>query len=242
MEVAYLGTHYSGFQVQQNANTIQAEIERALKIFYKNNFELTGSSRTDAGVHALQNFFHFDCDIVVQRARLYNLNALLSQDIVIKNIFEVQPGAHCRFDALSRTYNYYIHRSKNPFLVGTSYYYPFTLNTVLLQQYATIISKHKNFAAFSKHNTQVNHFLCNVEHSCWVIKNDVWKYEIKADRFLRGMIKGLVGTMLRLAKQNADVMQLEKIFESRDCTQADFSPPSHGLFLTEINFKSGISL
>jgi tRNA pseudouridine38-40 synthase len=238
MEVAYLGTKYSGFQVQQNANTIQAEIQRALKVFYRKNFELTGSSRTDAGVHALQNFFHFDCDLLVDKATLYNLNALLNPDIVIKNIFEVKPDAHCRFDAISRTYYYHIHRNKNPFLFETSYYYPFALNTELLHQYASLIKDVEDFTAFSKRKTQVNHFFCNIEHSSWIMENGLWRYEIKANRFLRGMVKALTGTMLRLAKNNAAISEFKKIFESKDCKLADFSPPSKGLFLMEIKFKS----
>lgn len=242
LEVAYLGTNYSGFQVQQNANTIQAEIERALKIFYKNNFDLTGSSRTDAGVHALQNFFHFDSDLNINHANLYNLNALLNHDIVIKNIFPVKPDAHCRFDAISRTYNYYIHKTKNPFLFSTSYYYPFTINAGLLHLYASVIIKHQNFTAFSKRNTQVNDFICNIQHSCWKIENDIWRYEISADRFLRGMIKAIVGTMLRLAKNNANSAELEKIINLKDCNHADFSPPSHGLCLKEIKFRPDIFL
>ena len=237
MEVAYLGTKYSGFQVQKNANTIQAEIQRALKIFYRKDFELTGSSRTDAGVHALQNFFHFDCDLLIDKTTLYNLNALLNHDIVIKNIFEVQADAHCRFDAISRTYHYHIHRNKNPFLFETSYYYPFTLNTELLHQYASLIKQVEDFTAFSKRKTQVNHFFCNIEHSSWVIKDNVWRYEIKANRFLRGMVKALTGTMLKLAKNNAAISEFKKIIELKDCRHADFSPPSKGLFLMEIIFN-----
>jgi tRNA pseudouridine38-40 synthase len=238
IEVAYLGTKYSGLQVQQNANTIQAEIQRALKVFFKKDFELTGSSRTDAGVHALQNFFHFDCDLLIDKAVLYNLNALLHHDIVIKNIFEVAPDAHCRFNATSRTYYYHIHRYKNPFLFETSYYYPFALNTDMLHQYASLIKQVENFAAFSKRKTQVNHFLCSIQHSSWVIENNLWRYEIKANRFLRGMVKALTGTMLQLAKNNVGISEFEKIIESKDCRQADFSPPSKGLFLIEIKFKS----
>src|SRR5436189_383448 len=105
LEVAYMGTNYSGFQVQQNANTIQSEISRAFQVFFKTAFELTGSSRTDAGVHALQNFFHFDTDIEIHQSQIYNLNSLLPQDIVLKNFFPVKPGVHCRFDAVERTYN-----------------------------------------------------------------------------------------------------------------------------------------
>src|SRR5690242_20652506 len=116
IKLAYKGTAYSGFQVQENANTIQAEIEKAFKILHRNAIELTGSSRTDAGVHALQNFFHFDYEEGVHPQFTYKMNALLPSDIVVKNIIEMPSSAHCRFDAKSREYIYYIHRFKNPFL------------------------------------------------------------------------------------------------------------------------------
>jgi tRNA pseudouridine38-40 synthase len=240
LEVAYMGTNYSGSQVQRNANSIQSEITRAFSIFYKTAFELTGSSRTDAGVHALQNFFHFDTDIKLQKAQLYNLNSLLPHDIVLKNFFPVKPDAHCRFDAQERTYRYHITRIKDPFLYGRAYYYPYRLNIELLQNLATAIVQFKDFTSFSKKKTQVNHFFCNVEYSSWFTEGDVWRYEIRADRFLRGMVKALVGTMLRLAKNDAGINELQKIMESKDCKTADFSAPSHGLFLTEIKFKPGI--
>ncbi len=242
IEVAYMGTRYSGFQVQQNANTIQAEVQRALNIFYQKDFILTGSSRTDAGVHALQNFFHFDCDLIIDEANLYNLNALLNHDIVIRKIFPVNLGAHCRFDATSRTYLYNIHRKKNPFLFETSYYYPFVLNTNLLQQYAAAIKNFNDFTSFSKRNTQVNHFNCNIQQSYWLLENEIWRFEITADRFLRGMIKAVVGTMLRLAKNKKEVSAFEKIIASKNCMYADFSPPSKGLFLKEVNFAPTIFL
>src|SRR5689334_13975669 len=127
VEVLYKGTAYSGFQVQKNANSVQAEIEKALLVFYKRTFELTGSSRTDAGVHALQNFFHFDSDSEIGDDS-YNLNAILPGDVVIKRIFRVSDDAHCRFDALSREYRYYIFNQKNPFLQDRAHYYPYPLN------------------------------------------------------------------------------------------------------------------
>ena len=240
MEVAYVGTAYSGFQVQQNAITIQSEIERALKIFYKTIFELTGSSRTDAGVHAYQNFFHFDTDVSINVSDLYNLNSLLKYDIVIKNILPVKPDAHCRFDAVSRTYQYNISRRKNPFLYNRAYYYPFKLNTQLLQQLANEITLFTDFTSFSKRKTQVNHFNCKIEFSRWTFEESSWQYEIKGDRFLRGMVKAVVGTLLHLAKQNADSNQLKENFLNRDCAAADFSPPSHGLFLLKVDFHSRI--
>ena len=242
LETAYMGTNYSGFQVQHNANTIQAEITRALRVFFNEQFSLTGSSRTDAGVHALQNFFHFDSNIEVSASHLYNLNALLPYDIVLKKIFRVNADAHCRFDAVERTYRYYITRVKNPFLHVRAYYYPYQLNFENLNRFADVVTRFKDFTSFSKKKTQVNHFICNVKSSSWRTNDDQWCYEIRADRFLRGMVKGLVGTMLQLAKKNAGIEELEKIFVSNDCTTADFSAPSHGLFLTEINFKTDIVL
>ena len=127
IEVSYKGTSYSGFQKQQNANSIQEELQKALQIYYKQQFELTGSSRTDAGVHALQNFFHFDTTAVI-KDDAYNLNAILPSDIVVQRIFPVEDEAHCRFDALSREYLYYIYQHKNPFLQGRACYLPYKVD------------------------------------------------------------------------------------------------------------------
>jgi len=242
LEVAYMGTRYSGFQVQQNANTIQAEVTRALKIFFGKEYELTGSSRTDAGVHALQNFFHFDADIQICNKTVYSLNAILPYDIVVKNIAETPPHAHCRFDAVSRTYHYHIIRFKNPFYFGRAYYYPYAINTNLLQEMATAITAFTNFTSFSKKKTQVKTFNCNIEYSRWVFENDTWRYEVKADRFLRGMVKGLVGTMLTLSKNKKSTNDFVDIFEKKDATAADFSVSSDGLFLTSVEFKDDVFL
>lgn len=240
IEVAYVGTRYSGFQVQLNANTIQAEVTRALKIIFHQEFELTGSSRTDAGVHAFQNYFHFDAGIQLQHSTVYSLNALLPYDIVVKNMFQVDDDAHCRFDAVSRTYRYTITRFKNPFYFERAYYYPFAVNTEVLQQIASSLMRARNFTSFSKKNTQVNTFVCNIQSSQWLFKDETWEYEVKADRFLRGMVKGLVGTMLRLAKNNSDTGELLKIIEAKDPSAADFSVPSAGLCLINVEFKDSL--
>lgn len=241
IEVAYMGTRYSGFQVQLNANTIQAEINRALKIFFNREFELTGSSRTDAGVHALQNFFHFDADIEINKQVVYNLNAILPFDIAVKNIFETKSNAHCRFDAVARIYNYEIIGRKDPFAFGKACYYPFKINTRLLHEMAETVMQFNDFTSFCKKKTQVKSFICNIQYSRWIIKENNWRYEIKADRFLRGMIKGLVSTMLRLAKRNESSAELIKIIEKRDHAAADFSVPSEGLFLMAVEFKNGFN-
>ena len=236
IEVSYKGTNYSGFQKQQNANSVQAEIEKALEIFYKQKFELTGSSRTDAGVHALQNFFHFDADDLI-KDDAYNLNAILPDDIVIQCIFHVDDNAHCRFDALSREYHYYIYQHKNPFLQGRACYIPYPVDLALLQQASKEIINHTDFTSFSKRNTQVKSFLCNIYANEWVQEGDCLIYKIKANRFLRGMVKGLVGTQLLVGKKKIDLEEFRSIIEAKDCTKADFSVPPDGLFLAKVAFQ-----
>ncbi|MEP7255958.1 MAG: tRNA pseudouridine(38-40) synthase TruA [Ferruginibacter sp.] len=236
IEVSYKGTNYSGFQVQLNANSVQAEIEKALQIYFKQKFVLTGSSRTDAGVHALQNFFHFD-SLETINDEVYNLNAILPADIVIKKIYEVNEKMHCRFDAVSREYQYYIYQVKNPFLQDRAYYYPYSLNIDLLQQTAKEIMNHVDFASFSKRNTQVKSFLCNIHESEWLTQTDCLVYRIKANRFLRGMVKGLVGTMLQVGREKLAIDDFKAIIEAKDCTKADFSVPSHGLLLHKVEFS-----
>src|SRR6187402_1286515 len=133
LEVAYKGTRYSGFQSQKNANTIQAEIQKAFKTILKKELELTGSSRTDAGVHAYQNYFHFDVERELPRQLLYNLNAILPGDIAIRNLLNVKDDGHCRFDAISREYKYHIYQRKNPFLNDKAFYFPYTLDFELME-------------------------------------------------------------------------------------------------------------
>lgn len=240
LEVAYKGTAYSGFQSQKNANTIQAEIEKALALLLKQNVVLTCSSRTDAGVHALQNFFHFDIPFSFDKAILYNLNAILPKDITAKNVFAVDEKAHCRFDALSREYKYFIYRKKDPFLYERAFYYPFKLDMDTLQQAAQSIMQYSGFESFSKRNTQVKTFECTIMRSTWYLEGDRLIYNIVANRFLRGMVKGLVGTMLKTGRQLISIDDLKSIIESKDCRNADFSPLSHGLFLIEVKYPDGL--
>lgn len=235
IEVSYKGTNYSGFQKQHNANSVQAELETALEIFYRQKFELTGSSRTDAGVHALQNFFHFDSDLRIEDGS-YNLNAILPGDIVAKHIIEVTDDAHCRFDAVSREYHYYIYQQKDPFLQDRACYLPYPVDLALLQQAAAEIMLHNDFTSFSKRNTQVKTFQCNIYLSEWVQQADYLVYKVKANRFLRGMVKGLVGTMLLVGKKKISLEDFISIIVAKDCTKADFSVPAAGLFLHEVSF------
>ena len=244
LEIAYTGTNYSGFQVQQNANTVQAEAEKALEIFYRNKFDLTGSSRTDAGVHARQNFFHFDTGVEISPQHIYNINSILPNDIVIKNIIPVKDDAHCRFSATGRRYKYYITQNKNPFLLNTACYYPYKTNIEILKLLAQEVINYTDFTSFSKRNTQVKTFICAIENSEWTIENDCLVYHVKANRFLRGMVRALTATMLRVAKDSSEnpIHSFKKIIESKDCTKANFSVPAHGLFLVEVSFPADIFL
>ncbi|MGG9971327.1 tRNA pseudouridine(38-40) synthase TruA [Ferruginibacter sp. SUN002] len=240
IEVAYKGTNYAGFQIQQNANSIQAEIEKALKIFYRQEFKLTGSSRTDAGVHALQNFFHVDTNFFSEHEainnNIYNLNAILPDDIVIKKMYQVADNAHCRFDALSREYKYYTYQNKDPFIADSSFYYPYRLDLEKLQQAATVLLDYNDFTTFSKKNTQVKTFICELIKSQWMFDEDQFCYNVIGNRFLRGMVRGLVGTMLNVGTNKLSVDGFRKIIEAKDCTLADFSVPAHALFLVNVKY------
>jgi tRNA pseudouridine38-40 synthase len=236
LEVAYKGTNYSGFQSQKNANTIQAEIQKAFKIILKKELELTGSSRTDAGVHAYQNYFHFDIESELSSQLVYNLNAILPVDIALKDLRKVNDNAHCRFDAVSREYKYHIYQKKNPFLTDTAFYFPYTLDIEAMQKAAVVIKDYSDFTSFSKRNTQVKSFVCDIKESSWVIHDGRLIYNVKANRFLRGMVRALTATMLNLGRRKIDLTTFRRIIETKDCTLANFSAPAHGLFLTEVCF------
>ena len=236
IEVSYRGTHYSGFQVQSNAVTIQSAIESALTLLFKEIFTLTGSSRTDAGVHALQNYFHFDTEntAVEQARKVYNLNAILPADIVVKRIFKVKDTAHSRFDAIKREYQYHIYSRKDPFLNDRAYFFPYAVNVDALNEAAALLMKHADFTSFSKRNTQVNNFMCTLSDSEWIQQDNMLIYQVAGNRFLRGMVKGLVGTMLLVGTGKISILEFEQIIHSRDCTDANFSVPPHGLFLKRV--------
>jgi len=239
IEIAYKGTHYSGSQIQENAITIQFELEKALGIFFKQKITLTGSSRTDAGVHALQNFFHFDIDLSVNNQQLYNINALLPKDIAAKNFYEVKDDAHCRFLASSREYKYFIYRQKNPFLQDRAWYYPYNLNMDILQMAATILKEYQDFTSFSKRSTQTKTFICDIQFSEWMVEQDCIVYQVKGNRFLRGMVRGIVGTMLKVGRGLISIEQFRQIIEAKDCTRADFTTPPQGLFLAAVLYPDG---
>ena len=237
----YKGTSFSGFQVQKNApNTVQEEVEKAFTILQKTPAVMTGSSRTDTGVHALQNFFHFDFDGNIHEHFRYKMNAILPKDIVVKNLYAVPGDAHCRFDALARSYQYHIYRNKNPFLADRAYYFPYATDLEKLQEAAAVITLYTDFTSFSKRNTQVKTFICTIKESRWEAAGEQLIYHVKSNRFLRGMVRGLTGTMLQAGRNKISPEQFKKIIEAKDCRLADFSVPGHGLFLTSVEYPPAL--
>lgn len=240
LEVKYKGTSYAGFQIQNNAATIQSEVQRVLKIYFKKEYKLTGSSRTDAGVHANQNFFHCDFAEVLPEKILYSLNALLPHDIAITRIVRVNNEAHARFDALSREYIYNIYSIKNPFAFETAWFYPYTIDFGALQSAASILMEHKDFTSFAKRNSQVHTHDCTIIKSEWFQNGTGLSYIVKANRFLRGMVRGMVGTMLQVGRGAISLDEFRQVIASKDCTNANFATPPHGLFLNQVLYPSTV--
>jgi tRNA pseudouridine38-40 synthase len=238
LEVSYLGTRYAGSQVQANAVTVQWELEKALETYLRKPLILTGSSRTDAGVHAIQNFFHFDWEGDIPEKSIYNLNALLPADVAVNGLYRVGPESHCRFDAVAREYEYIIYRRKDPFLAGRALFYPYSVDLGALEAAAAAVMEFTDFTSFSKRNTQSKTFECTVMGSRWAWRGDTMVYRVKANRFLRGMVRGLVGTMLQAGRGKISIDNFRKIVEARDCTKADFSVPGHGLFLMRVEYAA----
>jgi len=234
IEVSYKGTNYSGFQIQQNAATIQGKIENALLILLRQPVTLTCSSRTDAGVHALQNYFHFNIDEPINATTTYKVNAILPADISIKNIIQVNDEAHSRFDALSREYAYLISPYKNPFTIDTALYYPFKPNVQILNEVAAYFLLQNNFYAFSKTNTQVNNFICTLYQSYWEEKDGLLIYHVQGNRFLRGMVRALVATMLAAARNKLGMQQIESLFTTEK--KCGLSIDATGLHLVRVEY------
>jgi len=238
LEVAYRGTNYSGYQAQENAPTIQAALERALEILHREKFELTGSSRTDAGVHANQNFFHFDRAEPLHPQAVYKLNAILPGDVVVKRFYEVPAEAHCRFDAVARSYAYYVYRSKDPFLADRAFYFPYTIDLDRMQAAAKMLMDYNDFTSFSKRNTQVKTFQCKIQQSEWVQQGETLIYRVRANRFLRGMVRALTSTQLLVGRGKIGLAEFQQIIEARNCELASFAAPPHGLFLEAVHYPS----
>jgi tRNA pseudouridine38-40 synthase len=244
IEVGYNGTDLCGFQIQDGQETVQSVVSAALQTVIKEPIALTGSSRTDAGVHAKQNFFHFDTEQTITPKHIYSLNAILPPTVVIHHIYAVAPQAHARFDALSRTYTYTVTTKKDPFLIDKAWHFPFPVLLETLQAMALELINHQDFEAFSKKNAGNKTNICAIEISSWqTISPSIFTYTVKSNRFLRGMVRGLVGTMLRIARQSPSkevaVEAFKSVILSKDPSLCDFSTPAKGLVLETVAYPIG---
>lgn len=237
-QCAYDGTNYSGWQKQPNASTVQDTIEKCLsKLFSKEEIETVGCGRTDAGVHAKQSFFHIDLLPVYDLAQLqYKLNNMLPNDIVIDAIYEVHPQAHARFDAKKRTYQYFVHQKKTPFQNEYSVFFPRKIEVDKMNEGAKYILGKQDFTSFSKLHTDVNNNFCEVYAATWRVVGDQFQFEISANRFLRNMVRAIVGTLLEVGLGNISPEEVKGIIESKDRQNAGFSVPAKGLFLKSVEY------
>jgi len=243
LDISYKGTNYSGWQVQLNANTVQAELNTALSTLLKNLIETLGSGRTDAGVHAHQQIAHSDTDEILQPEDfLYKLNSLLPKDIAIRGLQGVKDEAHARFDATSRSYRYFIHNRKEPFVLNSSYFFHPTLDFDLIREAIDILKIQKDFESFSKVHTEVNNFNCDIFDARWELTSNGFVFYIRANRFLRGMVRALVGTLLDIGQQRTSIDQLKEILKSKNRSEAGRSVPPDGLYLDSIQYPDNIYL
>ena len=237
IKLAYNGTHYHGWQSQPNAPTIQETLNTAMTVIFNTEINLMGAGRTDTGVHAKEMFAHFDLDSTFDIPNtIHKLNSFLPKDIVIFAIIPVAPEAHARFDASQRTYEYHINRFKDVFRTDGSWYYHQNLNVDLMNLAAAELKNHIDFECFSKVNTDVNTFNCSITEAYWKQENDQLIFTISANRFLRNMVRAIVGTLINVGLEKLTLADFKAIIESKDRNKAGFSVPAHGLYLTQITY------
>ncbi len=238
IELAYNGTYYHGWQYQPNAVSVQETLNVALTTILKTTIDSVGAGRTDAGVHAKQMFAHFDFDTEIEVSFLiHKLNSFLPKDIAIINLHKVHDTAHARFDATKRTYEYHIHSQKNVFENGSSWYYPAVLDIGVMNSATKLLFSHIDFECFSKVNTDVNTFNCKIMEAHWQQYGNQLIFTITADRFLRNMVRAIVGTMINIGLEKIKLHDFQNILESKDRNQAGVSVPAHGLYLTKIDYE-----
>jgi tRNA pseudouridine38-40 synthase len=240
-EIAYSGTHYHGWQNQANALSVQQVVEDALTKLLRHKISITGSGRTDTGVHCVQQFFHADVEKEIHPGDLQlRLNTFLPRDIVIRAILPVKPDAHARYDARRRAYEYRITRTKNPFLYGYSYYLFREPDVAAMNKAASRLLGSHDFQCFSKVKTDVNHFECEVFHARWSIEKDLLVFAIEANRFLRGMVRAIVGTLLDVGTGKISIADFGVIIASKNRKKAGANVPAEGLFLTSVKYPKRI--
>lgn len=243
IELSYNGSAYHGWQNQPKEISVQEVIEHALSLLLKETVSIIGAGRTDTGVHAEQMFAHFDTDIdFIEEDLVFKLNSFLPKDIAIHTIFKVKADAHARFNALSRTYLYRITLQKNVFNFDNAYYVKQDLNVEKMKEASQILFEYKDFQCFSKVNTDVKTYHCDIMKAEWFFENNELYFIIKADRFLRNMVRAIVGTMVQIGLGKLQVEDLHTIIKSKNRSEAGFSVPAHALYLIKIEYPNDIKI
>lgn len=242
-EIQYDGRSYNGWQSQKNAIGVQQIVEKSLSTLLNTPLQIVGSGRTDTGVHCAQQFFHVDIEKSFDQQTLLNkLNSFLPRDIAIATIRLVKPDAHARYSAISRGYEYRITRKKNPFLEGHSLHYFKPVNIQTMNKAAALLLGVHDFQCFSKVKTDVNNFLCTIKKAHWVEKEDTLIFKIEANRFLRGMVRATVGTLLEVGSEKVSIADFKQIIKSKDRKRAGENVSPSGLFLTRVKYPASIFL
>jgi len=237
VELQYNGSKYHGWQVQPNALTVQEVLTKTLSTLLKEELNIVGAGRTDTGVHASYYVAHFESkEISDLDALLFRWNRFLPKDIYIYNIQQVKDDTHARFSAIGRTYNYYLSLRKSPFNHDFFYKPPFVPDIALMNKAVEFLLKTSDFTSFSKLHTQVNNNICDVQMAVWTQEYDFLKFSIKANRFLRNMVRAIVGTLLEVGAKKITIDDFIKIIESKDRSKAGYSVPANALFLSNIEY------
>ncbi|UFH34244.1 tRNA pseudouridine(38-40) synthase TruA [Flavobacterium acetivorans] len=242
IQLAYNGTLYHGWQYQPNASSVQETLNKAFSVILNADINLMGAGRTDTGVHAKKMYAHFDFEPSFDIEKLiHKLNSFLPKDIVVYDIIPVANDAHARFDATKRTYEYHINTFKDAFLQEQSWYFHQKLDVDLMNEAAKLLFNHTDFQCFSKVNTDVNTFDCTIFEAYWTRagaeqENNKLVFTISANRFLRNMVRAIVGTLVNVGIHKITLDDFNDIIESKNRDKAGFSVPAHGLYLTEIDY------
>ena len=237
IKFSYNGTHYHGWQIQPNTLSVQETLSKALSIVLNFDINLMGAGRTDTGVHAKEMFAHFDIEKLIDtQSSIHKLNSYLPKDIAIHDIILVHDDAHARFDATKRTYEYHINTFKDVFLENLSWYYQKELDIHKMNHASKILLQHTDFKCFSKVNTDVNTFNCKIFEAHWKKENNKLIFTISADRFLRNMVRAIVGTLINVGLHKITIKDFNTIIENKNRNDAGFSVPAHGLYLTKIEY------
>lgn len=241
-EIAYNGKNYHGWQAQENATTVQGVIASLLETKLRCPVEIVGSGRTDTGVHALQQFFHVDTKAPLPDTFVHDFNAYLPSDIAVRTVRQVKPTAHARFDAISRSYVYQFTLLKDPFLKDQAATLHAEIDVEAMQHASQELMGKKDFEAFSKVKTDVKTFECEITRAEWEVRDDLLRFHIRANRFLRGMVRAIVGTLLEVGKGKATPGHITRVLASHDRKSAGHAVEARGLFLSEVVYPDEIFL